>query len=67
MDKDIETEVARKFYRPTVSSVRLYRAKLKAAQDAAAKALKPSAARAWKFWSLLVAITALSTVTHAHA
>ena len=41
--------------------------RLKEAQDAVVKAMTRSAARAWKFWSLLVTISALSAVAHCHA
>lgn len=64
MNNDIETEIKNRFYRPTVSSVKLYRQRLKDAQNAAVKA---PAARKWKFWSLLVTISALSAVAQAHA
>jgi hypothetical protein len=53
---EIETEIVRNFYRPAVSSLKLYREKLKAAQDAVEKAMKPSAAWPCKFSSLLVTI-----------
>lgn len=63
----VETEITRNFYRPAISSVKLYRERPKEAQDAIVKAMTRSAARAWKFWSLLVTITALSAVAQCHA
>jgi hypothetical protein len=67
MNKDIETEIKHRFYRPAVSSVKLYREKLRAAQDAAVLGLTRAAARKWKFWSLLVTVSALSAAAQAHA
>jgi len=54
--KDIETEIRKRFYRPTVSSVKLYREKLRAIQDKVAEVAAPSRKRLFKFSRVVVKI-----------